>query len=466
MLPRPSAAAAAAVVLTLAAAPATPQVLIPLTRSGSGARAAGMANAFVALSDDGTAASWNPAGLAQLRKAELSFVYGVNERGLRFTGQRSPDDRFVFTNRDLEYATSSPDFASLALPFEVARKPVTFQLGWQRLYPLEGRLEGETVRVPVEEADGPPSTVAIHNDFTGQIDLVSLSAAVKLTGRLSLGGSLNTWRGKWTSQATITEREDGDFVSAFTREQVRGHNFTGGLLLTYPSWNAGFVYHSPFWSDYERRTEVQSSRAPTETTESGGSGRFRFPRNLALGVAWRPGVHWTLAVDLNHDQWTEMVVDRVRDRPGLSNYFDDLPPELSLTRDTLSLSLGAEHLFPREGFVVPLRMGFAWEPQGAMDLLTRDPVEYFLLSAGTGYNTNRLKFDLGVQYRWAAFEASDVLSVDTATEPGLVRDAVGRVGAHEWRFKLSMIYRLSSAKKVPAASLAAPVRLGYAGPPR
>jgi hypothetical protein len=451
MLPRRSAAAPAALVLFLAAAPVSAQVLIPLTRSGSGARAAGMANAFVALSDDGTAASWNPAGLAQLRKAELSFVFGLNERGLHFTGERSPDDRFVFTNRQIEYATSSPDFASLALPFQVARKPFTFQLGWQRLYPLEGQLQGETVRVPVDPADGPSTRVSVRNDFGGHIDLVSLAAAVRLTGRISLGGSLNTWRGKWTERDSITEADDGDFVSVFTQDQVRGHNFTGGLLLTYPAWNAGLVYHSPFWSDYERRTEVESSRGTATSEDTGGSGRFRFPRNLAVGVAWRPAVLWTLALDLNHDQWTDLVVDRLRDRPGPINFFDGLPPELSMTRDTLSLSVGAEHLFPRESFVVPLRFGFAWEPQGAMDLLTRDPVEYFLLSAGSGYNTNRFKFDLGVQYRWSAFMASDVLSVDTATGagPGLVRDAVGRAGTHEWRFKFSVIYRLSSARKVP-----------------
>jgi len=411
MLPRLPVAAAAACALTLAAAPATPQVLIPLTRSGSGARAAGMANAFVALSDDGTAASWNPAGLAQLRKAELSFVYGLNERGLHFTGERSPDDRFLFTNRQIEYATSSPDFASLALPFQVARKPVTFQLGWQRLYPLEGLLQSETVRIPVDPADGPSTRLSLRDDFTGQIDLVSLSAAVKLTGRISLGGSLNTWRGKWTSRDSITEPDDGDFASGFTREQVRGHNFTGGLLLTFPAWSAGLVYHSPFWSNYERRTDVESSRGPATSVDTGGSARFRFPRNLAVGIAWRPAVLWTLAADVNHDQWTELVVDRVRDRPGPFNFFDGLPPELSMTRDTLALSLGAEHLFPRESFVVPLRFGFAWEPQGAMDPVTRDPVEYFLLSAGSGYNTNRFKFDLAVQYRWSAFLTSDVLTV-------------------------------------------------------
>jgi long-subunit fatty acid transport protein len=447
MLPRRRAAAPAAVfLLLLAAAPAPAQVLIPLTRTGSGARAAGMANAFVALSDDGTAASWNPAGLAQLRNAELSLVYGVNQRGLHFTGERSPDDRFAFTNRDFHYATSSPDFASLALPFDVVRRPVTLQLGWQRLYQLEGRLVGDTVRLPLADADVLPSTVSIDNRFHGQIDLVSLSAAVKVSGRVSLGGSLNTWRGKWSDSTSLAESPGGDFLSATTRHQVRGHNFTGGLLLTYPSWNAGLVYHSPFWSIYSVQSEVQSSRGPGETVDGGGSARFRFPRNVGVGLAWRPAPLWTLAFDVNHDKWTDLVVDRLRHRPAPANFFDDAPPELSLTRDTLSLSAGAEHLFPRENFVVPLRLGFAWEPQGAMDPVTRDPVEYFLLCAGSGYNTNRLKLDLAVQYRWSAFLTSDVLSVDTAVARGLGRDAVGRVGTHEWRFKVSAIYRISRSR--------------------
>jgi long-subunit fatty acid transport protein len=462
MPPRPPAAAAAAALLLLAAAPVPAQVLIPLTRSGSGARAAGMANAFVALSDDGTAASWNPAGLAQLRTAELSLVYGVNQRGLRFTGERSPDNRFVFTNRQFDYTTSSPDFASLALPFEVVGKPLTLQLGWQRLYELDGNLEGETVRLPVEGTEPPPSRVAIDNVFHGDINLVSLSAAMKITGRISLGASLNTWRGKWREQGTLTEPDDGDFVSATSHHQIRGHNFTGGLLLSWPSWNAGFVYHSPFWSDYERRTFIESSEAPAQVVESGGGARFRFPRNLAAGLAWRPAVLWTVAFDLNHDQWTDLVVDRQRNHPPPVNFFDELPPELSLTRDTLTVSLGAEHLFPREGFVVPLRLGFAWEPQGAMDPLTRDPVEYFLLSGGTGYNTNRVKLDLAVQYRWSAFETSDVLSVDTALLGGLVRDAVGRVGTHEWRLKFSLVYRIPGGTKAPAASLPASVPARYA----
>jgi hypothetical protein len=64
----------------LVAATTTATAQDSLNRPGSGARAAGMGNAFIAVSDDGTAASWNPAGLSQLRKPELSLVHSASWR--------------------------------------------------------------------------------------------------------------------------------------------------------------------------------------------------------------------------------------------------------------------------------------------------------------------------------------------------------------------------------------------------
>src|SRR5262245_61771240 len=46
---------------------------------GAGARGLGMGGAFIAVADDGTASTFNPAGLAQLRSSELAFV-GFGER--------------------------------------------------------------------------------------------------------------------------------------------------------------------------------------------------------------------------------------------------------------------------------------------------------------------------------------------------------------------------------------------------
>ncbi len=42
---------------------------------GAGARAAGLGNAFTALSDDATASYWNPAGLSAIRRTRLAFTH-------------------------------------------------------------------------------------------------------------------------------------------------------------------------------------------------------------------------------------------------------------------------------------------------------------------------------------------------------------------------------------------------------
>ena len=76
-------------VLLLGSSTAAAQQGLIFNRTGSGARAAGMANAFIAVSDDGTAASWNPAGLAQLRKPELSLVYSYSDRTFQLEGMRN-----------------------------------------------------------------------------------------------------------------------------------------------------------------------------------------------------------------------------------------------------------------------------------------------------------------------------------------------------------------------------------------
>ena len=58
---------------------------------GSGARAVGMGGAFIAVADDATAASWNPAGLTQLKKPEISFAYSYFRRRDDFSSRQHPE---------------------------------------------------------------------------------------------------------------------------------------------------------------------------------------------------------------------------------------------------------------------------------------------------------------------------------------------------------------------------------------
>ena len=146
---------------------------VSLNRTGSGARAAGMGNAFIAVSDDGTAASWNPAGLAQLREAEFSLVHSTGRSNRSFEGFRALDGSAVFTTLASGNTIADIEFASAAVPFRLSGRPVTLQIGWRRLYELGARGHGDIRRVPVT-----PSTRAegiIGTDFVtdGSVNLWS-----------------------------------------------------------------------------------------------------------------------------------------------------------------------------------------------------------------------------------------------------------------------------------------------------
>ena len=58
---------------------------------GSGARAVGMGGAFIAVADDATAASWNPGGLIQLERPEISMVGSYFDRTDDFSSDSSSD---------------------------------------------------------------------------------------------------------------------------------------------------------------------------------------------------------------------------------------------------------------------------------------------------------------------------------------------------------------------------------------
>jgi long-subunit fatty acid transport protein len=450
MLRRASSPCAVALGLVLAGSGAASAQGVSLNRAGSGARAAGMGDAFAAVSDDGTAASWNPAGLAQLRQPELSLVYVVSNRAFSVAGLRSPDQSVSYSGADMDATSSSVDFASAALPFSVARKPVTLQVGWRRLYQLSNVFGGEFDRYLTSAQGTRAGSVFLEDRLVGDIDVLSVAVAVKLTSRAALGGSLDFWRGGWRNRLTLVEEPGPGGTTAFLsnrgRARLRGHNATVGMLLTYPSWNAGLVYHFPFWSSLDLREEVDSTQFPSE--EGDARARFRLPRSVGGGLAWRLARRWTVSTALTHDQWTDALLDGVPGAPGPVNFFDGAPPSVSTTRDTLALNLGAEHLFVREGAVVPLRFGLGWEPQGAMDPITRDPVDYTLVSAGGGYNTNRVKLDAAVQYRWTSYRSSNRLSVGTAAAGPFQYDALGRASNNEWRIKVSAIYRIQDTQKL------------------
>jgi long-subunit fatty acid transport protein len=434
----------------LAPSAASAQVGFRFNRPGSGARAAGMANAFIAVSDDGTAASWNPAGLGQLRKPELSLVGTALTQTVATRGFRSRDDSSVFSPTTSSHGSSYVDFASLAVPLTLFGKPLTFQAAWRRLYALDFRENVSLTREPLAGGAPPPAQISANSDVVGSVDLLSFAGAVKLTPRLALGVSANGWQGDWweeraVSEALLNGASPSEFVRVRQDNRVRGWNATAGLLLTYPRWSVGLVYQSPLASDYRTTARGETSTHPPPPAQE-VEGTIHFARALGLGGAWRPSARYMLALDLTWDDWSGTLLDTPV--TGKVNFFDGLPEERTSTRDTLSLNVGAERLFVGEAFVVPLRFGVALEPQGGRSPYTLDPVDFVMLALGSGYNTNSLKFDAALQYRWATFRDGASFSLGSLPYDPLLPEAVGERRVKEWRVKLSLIFRITNTEKL------------------
>lgn len=432
---------------------------LSLNRTGSGARAAGMGNAFIAVSDDGTAASWNPAGLSQLRKPEFSLVHSSGARSAFLEGFRTRDGSAAFTSLGTTSRTAYVEFASAAVPFSVAGKPVTLQAGWRRLYQITSLSRGDVRRIVEPSGPRPSSVLAIDDSSDGAIDIWSLAGAVRFTNRLSVGWAVDLYDGGWQDRRTTSETPGAlgptDFSSVVQTHALSGTDLTLGLLLSYTAVKVGLVYHGAFSGALGDSTVARSNLIDPVDASLGPDARLRFPRSLGLGVAWRPRPLLRLALDVTHDAWTEFVITGAAADPTRSiSIFDGLPRELTATRDTVAVNAGLERLVAVRERFVPVRLGAAYEPQAARDPLLRDGLDHFVLSAGTGINTNSVKLDVALEYRWGSFRRTQNLSpvyqVGRAGELGLppLPEAEGTARIAQWRLKAALIYRVTDTGKV------------------
>jgi hypothetical protein len=99
---------------------------------GSGARAAGKAFAFLAVADDATAASWNPAALVQIERPEAAVV---GSYFLRFERQAVTQPETVLDAQTLESANLS--YLSVVYPFVLFQRNVVVSLHFQHLFDLK-----------------------------------------------------------------------------------------------------------------------------------------------------------------------------------------------------------------------------------------------------------------------------------------------------------------------------------------
>ena len=88
-----------------------------------------MGGAFIAIADDATAASWNPSGLIQLEKPELSVVgaYVSNDQDFSASSNYPAVSNYSDDLTNLNYFSAS-------YPFNLGNRNMVVSMNYQRLY--------------------------------------------------------------------------------------------------------------------------------------------------------------------------------------------------------------------------------------------------------------------------------------------------------------------------------------------
>ena len=390
---------------------------------GSGARAVGMGGAFIGVADDATAASWNPSGLIQLEKPELSIVgaYVLNQADF------STDDNTEMVS-DYKDDFGSLNYVSASYPFSLGNRNMVVSIDYQRLYEFnlnfEYRYEETVPLTPPFISLETQQDVSYEQD--GYLGALGLAYAVELAPALSLGFTFNVWtdalgwKNGWEEtlnvhSVTTVTNSLGDPETTVNDVGIKNEysGFTGwnanlGMLWAINQYvTLGAVLKTPFTADLER----QYSRDDTGTSTNEDL-ELDMPMSYGLGVAWRFSDQFSIDLDVYRTHWSDYILE---DENG--NKFspiDGKPASESDVGDTTQVRFGGEYLIirPDQAMVIPLRAGLFYDPEPAHDG-TKD---FYGLSLGSGIGYKRFIVDLAYQLRWGRDVETDSLIANSTAD--------------------------------------------------
>jgi len=381
---------------------------------GSGARALGMGGAFIGVADDATAASWNPGGLTQLERPEMSIV------GAGFYRQEDLD---FGTNPEANGTNSVSEarinYISASYPFTLGGFNMVVSANYQNLYDLTRNWDF----ILNQSSNGLAVTQDVDYDQDGTLSAWGIAYGIQVTPRFSFGVTFNFWedgiyKNKWDQ--TVVQKGSGTFAGnkfIFESRSVDKFYFSGfnanlGILWNVTSkLNLGAVFKTPFTADIKHKSSFSSSiRFPDfPAADSSPSDSFTehedldMPMSYGIGLAYRFSDNFTASFDVYRTEWDDF---ELKDSEGNKiSPISGLPSSESDVDPTYQVRMGAEYLFIQPKWVIPIRGGVFYDPAPAEG----SPDDYYGFSLGSGIAIGRFIFDIAYQYRFGNDVGSSML---------------------------------------------------------
>ncbi len=372
-----------------------------------GAKAMGMANAFVAQADDPTALYYNPAGIAYLKGAQVNLgglVIAVPQTEfdgtVALTGNEQVSEK---AKRDLFIAPT------LYATYSMEGVPLTFGLGVNSIYPLakswdeSSAFRNQIQNIAIKPINFQPTVayrfddlnlaVAAGIDVTHTIVTLQKSAYVAdpanpntpaELGNMGLDGTATdvgyNFGVKWKPLKELS------FGLAYRSEITLHIDGDANFLATSQAGAAAIGQSANFTSYYSRLRDKS-----TVTTS------ITLPDSLAVGVAWQPNDKLTLEFDAERTGWSSLKQLEFKFDNARFNSFNN-KPEAKNWEDAWCYKVGGQYSVNRN---LDLRAGYAYDtnpiPDSTLGPMLPD-ADRHNVTIGSGIHNDYVSLDLA--YMW------------------------------------------------------------------
>ncbi|NUO08608.1 MAG: outer membrane protein transport protein [Candidatus Brocadia sp.] len=367
--------------------PPPPLNAVPLP-VGSGARALGQGGAFIAVADDATAASWNPGGLVQLERPELSVV-----GSLLSTQQDFDSGSTGFSLGNESVSRGDLNYASVVYPLKVFGKNLVAALNYQQIYDFHMQLDFKT-----------GDMVDVDFESKGGVGALTPAISMRVTPKLSVGVAVNVFTDEffgdyaWKAVVKNTEVDGDNAFGRYTYKNFQAVNVTTGLL--WHVWEKeerrltfGAVYDTPYTADVDLEYNFGSNIG--SPFHQRGHFEIDYPMSFGVGLAFRSSDALSFSTDVTWTDWTEFEQkDEEGNRTRPLGYVTPADRDID---DTYAVRCGTEYLIFKQKFIIPVRGGLFYEPRPSLG----DPTDVYGFSVGSGITFKRFSLDGAYQFRWA-----------------------------------------------------------------
>ncbi len=373
---------------------------------GAGARARSMGGAFFGVSDDPTAASWNPAGLSLLDKAQMDLSFN----SYMDRGERTTSGLNLSLTEEPKYDKNRVSSASVVIPFKIRDRELVGSVLYQVISDIYQETKHFLDTDSLRTNQGffiKDQRAVLEEKVTGSLDVATLALGGKLFGSFSLGAAVNIYGGGFDTDVSFIypkyfspdidariETTDTGIDTVVTAVNVyldfhpsiksdySGFNFTVGGMYQIDKLNLAAVVKTPFTLrekndfrisvDYWERGVIYESGILTTTTEGEADREWKIPVMLGFGASYQlPSL--TLAADVEFRTYSGSEVTYHK------KAFDPLSAEVTDNlgwRDLTQFRIGAEYVIHTKLGDIPIRAGFRNDPKLFTNLY--DSMEVFV----------------------------------------------------------------------------------------